>query len=112
MTQGLKRYYGSGHLHYITFSCFQRRPVLGSARRRDLCLEMLEQTRRSYRFVVVAYVVMPEQVHLLIDEPERGTPSTVLQVVKQRFAHRLLREFVQFAKAHPSKIAKGGATRS
>ena len=36
------------------------------------------------RFVVVGYVVMPEHVHLLISEAEEGTPSTVMQVVKQR----------------------------
>jgi len=29
---------------------------------------------------------MPEHIHLLIGEPERGTPSTVMQVLKQRFA--------------------------
>src|SRR5581483_1887563 len=43
-----------------------------------------------YRFVVVGYVVMQEHVHLLISEPEQGTPSTVMQVVKQRFARRVL----------------------
>jgi len=32
----------------------------------------------------VGYVVMPEHVHLLIGEPRRGTPSTVLQMLKQR----------------------------
>src|SRR5215813_13402918 len=35
---------------------------------------------------------MPEHYHVLIGEPERGTPSTVMQVVKQRFAGRVLRE--------------------
>jgi putative transposase len=34
---------------------------------------------------------MPEHVHLLMSEPERGSPSTVMQVVKQSFARRLLR---------------------
>jgi REP element-mobilizing transposase RayT len=33
--------------------------------------------------VVVGYVVMPEHIHLLITEPEIGTPSKVIQVVKQ-----------------------------
>jgi putative transposase len=32
---------------------------------------------------------MPEHFHLLISEPERGAPSTVMQVLKQRFARRL-----------------------
>lgn len=30
------------------------------------------------------------KVHLLISEPEKGTPSTVMQVVKQRFAKSVL----------------------
>jgi putative transposase len=41
-------------------------------------------------FVVVGYVVMPEHIHLLVTEPEVGTPSTVMQVLKQRTAHALL----------------------
>ncbi len=55
-------------------------------------LQLLEQVRQRYRFVVVGYVVMPEHMHLLISEPERGTPSTVMQVVKQRYARRRLRK--------------------
>jgi len=53
-------------------------------------LPSLEQTRERYRFVVVGYVVMPEHTHLLITEPEVGTPSTVMQVLKQRSARALL----------------------
>ena len=33
---------------------------------------------------------MPEHIHLLISEPEVGTPSTVMQVLKQRTARTLL----------------------
>ena len=91
MPTGLKRYYGNDHLHYITFSCHRHRKLLSMPERRDLFLQVLEETRRSYRFVVVGYVVMPDHVHLLIGEPERGTQSTVIQVVKQRFVHKLLR---------------------
>ena len=49
--------------------------------------------RRRYTFVVVGYVVMPEHFHLLISEPERGNPSTVMQVLKQRFARKVLRDW-------------------
>jgi REP element-mobilizing transposase RayT len=55
-----------------------------------LFLEVLEQVRRRYRFVVVGYVVMPEHVHLLFSEPERANPSAVMQALKQWFARRLL----------------------
>jgi putative transposase len=90
MPKRLHRYYGSGHLHFITSSCYCRRPLLGTPRFRNLFLGILEQTRLRYGFVVVGYVVMPEHIHLLISEPDRGTPSTIMQVLKQRFARRVL----------------------
>ena len=92
MPKNLQRFYGKGHLHFITCSCYHRHPWLGSARRRDLYLDMLEEARQRYRFVVVGYVAMPDHIHLLIGEPETGTPSTVMQVLKQRFARRILKK--------------------
>jgi putative transposase len=64
---------------------------MGRASRRNRFLKILEEARQKYRFVVVGYVVMPEHFHMLISEPEQGTPSTVTQVVKQRFAHQVLK---------------------
>lgn len=87
----LKRYYGHDDLHFITFSCYQRRPLLGTAHRRDLFLKILEQMRQRYKFVIVGYVVMPEHVHLLISEPQRDNPSVVMQVLKQEFAKKVMR---------------------
>jgi len=86
----LPRYYGAHHLHFITCSCYRRLPLLRTARSRDRFLTILEQTRKRYKFVVVGYVIMPEHIHLLISEPGIGTPSTVMQVVKQLSAHALL----------------------
>ena len=44
---------------------------------------------REYGFLLVGYVVMPEHVHLLISEPDKGTPSTVLQMLKQRVSGKM-----------------------
>jgi len=90
MPTRLHRYYGAGYSHFITTSCYLRLPLLGSPRNRDLFLRLLEQVRVRYRFVVVGYVVMPEHVHLLLGEPQRGNPSLVMQALKQGFARRLL----------------------
>jgi putative transposase len=86
----LKRFYGHHNLHFITFSCYGRKPLLGTPQRRALLLQGLEQMRRRYRLVVVGYVIMPEHVHLLISEPEEGTPSTVVQALKLGFVRRVL----------------------
>jgi len=58
MPSGLHRTYGAHHLHFITNSCYQRRPLLGTARARDRVLSVFEQTRQRYRFVVVGCVVI------------------------------------------------------
>ena len=89
MTTGLKRFYGHNDLHFITGSCYHRRPQLGSPSIRDLFLKILEETRCNYRFVVYGYVVMPEHFHLLITEPEIGDPSVVIKVIKERFSRHL-----------------------
>jgi putative transposase len=91
MPKGLNRYYGQHHLHFLTCSCYHRQPWLASAHRRDLFIQILEEVRQRFGFVVVGYVVMPEHIHLLMSEPGRGTPSTVMQVLKQRYARRVLR---------------------
>jgi putative transposase len=88
--RNLKRYYGAGDLHFITCSCYHRQPWLGSAHRRDLFLTILEEVRERYAFAVLGYVVMPEHFHLLVCEPQRGTPSTVMQALKFGFARRVL----------------------
>jgi putative transposase len=88
--KNLNRYYGAGGLHFITCNCYHRQPGLGSAARRDLFLTVLEQVRQRYAFVVLGYVVMPEHFHLLVSEPQRGTPSTVMQALKLGFARRVL----------------------
>ena len=38
MPWGLKRFYGSGDLHFITSSCYRRQAFLASEQRRDLFL--------------------------------------------------------------------------
>jgi putative transposase len=99
MPLGLKRIYGLGHLHFITFSCYRRLPLLGTARARNIFVQVLDQVR--YRFVLklVGYVVMPEHVHLLISEPLVGTPSTAMQMLKQRVS-RLVRAGTVGGKDH------------
>jgi len=89
MPKGLKRYYGRGHLHFLTFSCYRRLPLLKTVRARHLFVRELARVRAEYGFLLVGYVVMPEHVHLLISEPKKGTPSTVLQMLKQRVSQKL-----------------------
>jgi len=88
MPWSLKRFQATKNLHFVTFSCRNRAPHLGTAAARELFEDVLEQVRRRFEFVVVGYVVMPEHVHLLLGEPNGALLSVALQMLKQVTARR------------------------
>ncbi len=89
MPTGLKRYHQSEQFHFITFSCYRRKPLLQNPEAKDTLERILEQVREKQDLKLVAYVLMPEHVHLLTDEPGQGTIATFLQILKQRSSHAL-----------------------
>ena len=48
----------------------------------ELFEDALERVRLRYLFAVPGYVVMPEHLHLLADEPGRGLLSRTVQALK------------------------------
>ena len=77
--------------HFITVGSYEqaadcRQPRSVATR----FLEALERVRRRYRWVVLAYVVMPGHVHLLVSEPAARPLSTAMQALKLGFARRVI----------------------
>jgi putative transposase len=89
MPWSLKRYQTTRDLHFITFSCYHRQPLLSPPEARRAFEESLERVRNWYGFYVTGYVVMPEHVHLLISEPERKTLAIAIQMLKQLVTKQL-----------------------
>jgi putative transposase len=89
MPWGLKRYQQTGDIHFITFSCYHRDPLLADPHGRDTFAITLERVRRWYGFYVTGFVVMPEHVHLLLSEPERSNLAVSLQMLKQVVSQQL-----------------------
>jgi len=86
---GLKRFQETRDSHFVTFSCYRRRPNLGTVEARCTFQLALERVREQQRMCVYGYVVMPEHVHLLVSEPEGGTLARAIQSLKQGVARRL-----------------------
>ena len=82
MPRGLVRFQQTGNFHFLTFSCHHRLPHLNTPEARDLFESALEEIRRRYNLLVAGYVVMPEHVHLLVNEPSRGSLARSIQAVK------------------------------
>jgi putative transposase len=72
----------------VTFSCYLRQAYLKAPAARDLFEDALERIRCRYEFEVIGYVVMPEHVHLLVNEPRTRSLAIGLQALKLSLARR------------------------
>ena len=82
MPNKLVRYQTCGDTHFITFSCYQRKPYLNTPAARTLFENSFETMRLRYDFRLFGYVIMPEHVHLLLTEPKKALLSKTLQALK------------------------------
>jgi len=86
----LRRYPTLGRAVFVANVTFQRRPLLVD--HIDLLQSAIENTRTRAPFDLVAWVVLPDHFHLLID-PHEASISTLMQRIKLSFAtalrHRL-----------------------
>jgi len=96
MPWSLKRFQNTGQSHFVTFSCYHRRPMFTTVASRRLFESALERVRRNFRLRVYGYVVMPEHIHLLVSEPQRGTLADALKSLKQSISRRLIADAAHF----------------
>jgi putative transposase len=89
MPTGLQRFQQTQQLHFITFSCYKRQPFLHPKEAKDTVQQILEQTRKQQGLRIAAYVIMPEHIHLLTNEPATTTLATFLQIFKQQASREL-----------------------
>lgn len=62
----VKHYHEPGDVHELTFSCYQRRQLLTNDVWSTNLAESIDRANRRHKFGLLAYVFMPEHVHLLL----------------------------------------------
>jgi putative transposase len=73
--------------HELTFSCFKGYQFLARDRVRQWFVESLNKTRRSWPVDLLAWVIMPEHVHLLVAPREQNVLIGEFQgEIKERVA--------------------------
>ncbi|MBX3404607.1 MAG: transposase [Phycisphaeraceae bacterium] len=87
----MKRCEVPGGVRFITFSCEHRLPLLGTPESCDLFARSLREGREKLGFRLLAWVAMPEHVHLLMIPPEGCTLAPVLKSIKLSMQQRIVR---------------------
>jgi hypothetical protein len=82
MPTGLRRFQQSGQSHFVTFTCYHRRAYFDLPDVCDLFVQCLESMRCRFAMCVYGYVVMPEHVHLLLNEPEQAMLADAIHLLK------------------------------
>jgi len=90
----LTRYEIPNQPRFLTFSCHQRLALFGNPAIRDAFAEQIAIVQQQSAFQLIAWVIMPEHVHLLIVPDLPDWPiSKILRVLKQPFAERVIRRW-------------------
>jgi len=85
-----KRIDTPGNAHCLTFSCFQRLPLLSRPRSCQWMLDALELGRNRGQYDLWAYVIMPEHVHLVLLPAPHVKMSSILTTLKQSVSKKAL----------------------
>ena len=73
---------------FITAVGKDRLPVFQTDKIKQITCAAIDEARNSCGFLLFAYVLMPDHLHLLTDAPR--APSAVLQYIKGIIGHRVI----------------------
>ena len=86
----VKHIHEPGHVHELTFSCYRRMRLLTNDLWRRMLAESVQRAVRRHRYRLIAFVFMPEHVHLLVfPERDASTVSALLKAIKRPYSYRI-----------------------
>jgi len=87
----MRRIEAPGHVRFLTFSCYRRLPLFSNDRIKDRFRQHLADCREKCAFRLLAWVLMPEHAHLLIQPEVDVCPvSVILRHLKGGLANEIL----------------------
>jgi putative transposase len=92
----IKHYHDPGDVHELTFSCYQRRPLLTNDTWRAELSHSIDLAGEEFQMRLAAFVFMPEHLHLLV-VPTDHEPSIsgYLARIKQPFTKWVKQQLIQ-----------------
>jgi putative transposase len=82
-----------GTARFITFSCYRRLPLFNNDRIKDRFVERFAEFTTAKRIQVLAWVVMPEHVHMVLFPEPVEMLSPFLSSLKRSFSTEVLRRW-------------------
>ena len=103
-----------GHARFLTFSCYHNLQLFNNDAIKDAFVEAIEQSRTKHGFLLAAYVVMPEHVHLLLfPDLSVANVTNILKSLKLGFAMKVINRWRSMSPPAPilDRLDHNGVTR-
>jgi len=86
----VRHYDDPGHVHELTFSCYGRMSLLTNDLWRGMLSESIDRAMNGQRYGLVAFVYMPEHVHLVVYPRREATGiDRLLRAIKRSYSYRI-----------------------
>ena len=110
-TRQRKRYEIKNQPRFLTFSCYQRLALFNNDKIKNRFVEHLSDVQQTKSFELVAWVIMPEHIHLLLtpDLPDHPVPN-ILETLKRGFAREVLSHWRSLQAPILSRIGRANGT--
>ena len=89
----LKHFDHDGRARFITFCAHKRLPIITNNRFRQIIVDSIDRVRTVSSFSLLAYVIMPEHVHLVLHPAEETRVGEIVGEIKRSSAlqiHQIL----------------------
>ncbi|HAW31960.1 MAG TPA: hypothetical protein DCY03_28285 [Planctomycetaceae bacterium] len=92
----IKHFHEPGDLHELTFSCYQRKPLLTNQDWNKLLCQSIDRALKSQKFRLISFVIMPEHLHLFVyPVGNECRIDRFLAAIKRPFSYRIKEQLVQ-----------------
>ena len=86
----VRHFHDPGHCRELTCSCYHRLPLLTNDLWRAMLSQSIDRAVENHRYRLVAFVYMPEHVHLLLYPlPDSPGVDRLLHAIKRPYAYRI-----------------------
>lgn len=93
----VKHFDTPGDWHELTFSCYRRRPLLTNDTWRAMLSESITRACALHGYALIAFVYMPEHVHLLVYPHAKAAKiQQFLFAIKRPFAYRVKQQLQEY----------------
>jgi len=91
----VKHFDKRSEIHELTFSCYHRWPILDDEWRREQFSIAIDRAMENQGWRLLAFVYMPEHVHLIVYPIQLGSKvSNLLFAIKRPFSFRVKRRLI------------------